>query len=464
MGPRQTEPQGYPKGPLPSPHYGKGLLHVPPPAPPPDKFAIPWPLPSPTPLPFHFFPTQTGERCGPKPHSWQEQCSPGTEPLDGSLQHSRWPRSEPPLSLHHPTISAPYKSHPHLDSRDMWSYCNVDKFKQHYSRHLPYADPHLDGRRAFMVRRHNGLDAAGGRSAPTLRPPAAGNYPYDGKIKQDDSHTNGKRRYPEDHRPFSRTVTKDGRAADMAGGRCSPQNKDSCVTLKTSANTLDKSAFPGLPLRAPSRESFDLTGPPGAAQIYYALGPMQASLVPSPLAPAVHSPLAQASPIPFYGHPPGEPHSLRSSRLSPLVENQSLEGFPSAQFNNHRCDRGQPQTGPPCPPSSAGGHRSHGDPAALQRPPSPGSSPAPQPAAFLPHFTKGSLIELSGGRLRPVEQLQTEDFMLCARTSPDLHLCFCTVLFITPCSTNRGFYNLQLLLADRNTQVGAVQLSASWLV
>ncbi|XP_048874471.1 ataxin-1 [Brienomyrus brachyistius] len=454
VGARQTEPQGYSKGPLSSPHYGKVLLHAPPPAPPPDKFPMPWPLPSPTPLPFHFFPNQTGERCGSKLHSWREQCSPGTDPLDGSLHHSRWPRSEPALSLHHPAVSTPYKSHHPQDSRDMWPYCNMDKFnlKQHYSRHLPYADPHLEGRRAFMVRKHNGLDAAGGRSAPALRLPAAGNYPYDSKIKQDDSHTNGKRRYPEDHRPFSRAVAKDGRAADMPGGRCSPQDKDSCATPKTSANTLDKSAFPGLPLRAPSRENFDLAGPPGAAQIYYALGPMQASLMPSPLAPPLQSPLAQASPIPFYGLPHREPHSLRSSRLSPLVENQSLEGFPAAQYNSHRSDRGQPQPGPPCPRSASGGHRSHADPAALQSTPSPGSSLAPQPVAFLPHFTKGSLIELSGGRLRPVEQLQTEDFMLCASTSPDLHLCFCTVILITPCSTNPGFYNLQLLLADRNTQ------------
>ena len=76
----------------------------------------------------------------------------------------------------------------------------------------------------------------------------------------------------------------------------------------------------------------------------------------------------------------------------------------------------------------------------------------PHPAADLPHFAKGSLIELAGGRLKRVEELRTEDFLRSADTSPEFHLSSCTVLDISPGSTH-GFSQLQVLLADRNTQV-----------
>ncbi|PWA31654.1 hypothetical protein CCH79_00006625 [Gambusia affinis] len=81
------------------------------------------------------------------------------------------------------------------------------------------------------------------------------------------------------------------------------------------------------------------------------------------------------------------------------------------------------------------------------------SSPAlhPSPPALLPHFTKGSLIELASGRLKRVEELRTEDFLRSADTSPEFHLSTCTVLVISPSST-QGFSHLQVHLTDRNSQ------------
>lgn len=46
------------------------------------------------------------------------------------------------------------------------------------------------------------------------------------------------------------------------------------------------------------------------------------------------------------------------------------------------------------------------------------------------NFTRGSLIELSNGTLRRVEELRTEDFIMSAEKSPDLQLADSTVVKI----------------------------------
>lgn len=89
--------------------------------------------------------------------------------------------------------------------------------------------------------------------------------------------------------------------------------------------------------------------------------------------------------------------------------------------------------------------------------PSPHSRP-PNPLPWLlPHFLAGSLIELRDGRLRRVEHLQTEDFLLGALACPDLRLSCCTVQSITP-SASSSISRLLILLHDQQSQVRRLKL------
>uniref|UniRef100_A0A1A8U880 AXH domain-containing protein n=1 Tax=Nothobranchius furzeri TaxID=105023 RepID=A0A1A8U880_NOTFU len=84
-------------------------------------------------------------------------------------------------------------------------------------------------------------------------------------------------------------------------------------------------------------------------------------------------------------------------------------------------------------------------------------SPSTPPNSFpwlLPHFVAGSLIELGDGRLRRVEHLQTEDFLLGTLACPDLRLSCCTVQNISPSSSSSSFgvSRLLILLHDQQLQ------------
>ncbi|XP_042358334.1 uncharacterized protein LOC121954715 [Plectropomus leopardus] len=71
---------------------------------------------------------------------------------------------------------------------------------------------------------------------------------------------------------------------------------------------------------------------------------------------------------------------------------------------------------------------------------------------LLPHFVAGSLIELRDGRLRKVEHLTTEDFLLGSLVSPDLHLSCCTVQSISPSASSSSISRLLILLHDQQSQ------------
>lgn len=102
-------------------------------------------------------------------------------------------------------------------------------------------------------------------------------------------------------------------------------------------------------------------------------------------------------------------------------------------------------------PSSA--HVSVRDGASIQSGrPSPHPRPPNRLPWLLPHFLAGSLIELRDGRLRRVEHLQTEDFLLGAMACPDLRLSCCTVQSITP-SASSSISRLLILLHDQRSQV-----------
>lgn len=84
------------------------------------------------------------------------------------------------------------------------------------------------------------------------------------------------------------------------------------------------------------------------------------------------------------------------------------------------------------------------------------SSSSSSPNRFpwlLPHFVAGSLIELRDGRLRRVEHLQTEDFLLGSLACPDLRLSCCTVQSISPSASSSSVSRLLILLHDQQSQV-----------
>lgn len=82
----------------------------------------------------------------------------------------------------------------------------------------------------------------------------------------------------------------------------------------------------------------------------------------------------------------------------------------------------------------------------------PSSSTPPNHLPWLlPHFVAGSLIELGDGRLRRVEHLQTEDFLLGSLACPDLRLSCCTVQSIWPSASSIS--RLLILLHDQQSQV-----------
>ncbi|KAL4604986.1 hypothetical protein GN956_G25378 [Arapaima gigas] len=426
---RMADLKGPAKAPASHSQYSKDLFPSPPSVLAAPKFPLPWPPHSPPTLQYGLLSNQAAEQCRSKLPMWTDQCSRSMDHGEHGIRPFPWPHEELPVTLQRPLGS--YKTRGLLDSRDVWPH--------HFSRPAPYhPNHHLGGQRPYTVRKFNGLEATDARVPPrSSTGGGGGGFSYDGKLKQDGSQTNGKRRYQEDQRAADRASAKESRAREGPGAHSSLQDRDPSVTAKASASVSDRSAFSDLSLSKSSLASFGLADAPGEAHIYYALGPMHHNL--PPLVHPLQSPLGTGPLVPLYGLQMEEPHALKNSQLSPLVENQALEAFSPGQYNSHDANQGQSSKGAPSLP----GHQSSSGPYGLPT--------ALQPSAFLPHFTKGSLIELSGGHLRRVEDLQTEDFLLCANTSPEFHLSFCTVLLISPSSTP-GFSNLQVLLADRNTQ------------
>ncbi|KAK6303716.1 hypothetical protein J4Q44_G00261700 [Coregonus suidteri] len=415
--------------------------------------SIPPPLPSPGipfPLPWHL-------------------AYPSSAPLP---HHSRWLHGEIPLTLPPPSSSSSsFKSPFPADSRDMWS--NFNTGRRDYSSSLYLPDLSLtEGRHRYPGKRPNGLDGLGSRTASASRvaPPSGeyGNEPS-GSARlggsPHGSHANGRRRHQEvstvRSQPFRDFQVPPPEGPDS---HSSLQDRDPRGTPKAGTPTLiPTSPQPyGAEIRAGRGELLDpLGGSVAEAHIYYSLRSVYSTLQPSHL-----SPQAQAQRYPLYSPSGSSLYGLNTMRDS----QHSTQG----QSNSHSTERDRQQ--------EQEREREHeGDRDIRQRDSkrdrdkdsrelSPGqqysrplaspllphmtaSPPAPHhiPPALLPHFAKGSLIELVGGRLKRVEELRTEDFLRSADTSPEFHLSTCTVLLIAPSNTH-GFNHLQVLLTDRNTQ------------
>ncbi|XP_067303509.1 uncharacterized protein zmp:0000000926 [Pseudorasbora parva] len=391
------------------------LLPPPPPMLPPLPLSLPWQV-SYTPSMHHsYLPVQVGERRGSSSTPWRETlCGRG---IDGGLehsipQHSRWLSSDiPPISVQ-PLISVPtFKSVYTAEPREMWSYGHSRRdyssslFSPHHLFQQPTVYPHdtlPDSRLRYQGRRPNGVDSPDSRSGPSRRMPSCNDCGNDSVTRLDGPHANGRRRQENTRQTLGRGLLP----RENTSSHSSSWDRDCRGTPKApmppSSDTKTGKAIT-------SQDHFGVSASQAGAQIYYALG----SLCPS----AHHNPQA---------YPQMSPSVSCSPRNSQFA--------PQSQQNSHGVET---EWDP-----SAGSYR---PPVAVL------TGPDPPPSAVLPHFAKGSLIELAGGHLKRVEELKTEDFLRSADTLPEFHLSTCTILLISPGPTY-GFNHLQVLLTDRNTQ------------
>ncbi|XP_018556589.1 ataxin-1-like [Lates calcarifer] len=469
----------------PNPH----LLHTPPPLPAPAPclpLSLPWHLGYSPSVSLPLFSGQVSERRGSGSPAWRD------DPLSSSLPHtSRWLRGEGSLSLPpSPSSSSAssFKTPFPADSREIWSYVNSGRhdyssslFSPSYlfSHHSLYPqDPSLvEARHRYLGKRPNGLDGPGSRTVSTSRPLLTGEYGNDSSrtrlnISPHSSHTNGGRRQQEDltsrvHSggPF----LSDSQAQEGPEPHSSLQDRHPHGIVQTSSNLLSTSPHPlGPDPRAGRGGLLDPIGAtPAEAQIYYSLGSV---CHPSPQ-PYPHY---SSSGTPLYNlhrEPGPRQHNLRNSPHSPLGlpnshdrsqrdqerdrekvlhrDRERERGKDKGKEKHLQHDKDQERD------SERERRRDRERDRGRELSPSHlrTSPPAlhPSPPALLPHFTKGSLIELASGRLKRVEELRTEDFLRSADTSSEFHLSTCTVLLISPSST-QGFSHLQVHLTDRNTQ------------
>ncbi|XP_064812102.1 ataxin-1-like [Oncorhynchus masou masou] len=452
------------------------LPSIPPPLPSPCiPLPLPWHLAYPSSVPFLSLKDQVGKRdyLLPTPFPHHSRCLQG-EILPPSPSSS----------------SSSFKSPFPTESRDMWSYFNTGRRDYSSSLFSPshlFSQPSLypldhsltEGRHRYLGKRPNGLDVPGSRTASASRVALpSGEYKNEpsGSARlcgsPHGSHANGRRRHQE---------VPTGRFEQFAGFRdfqatlegpdshSSLQDRDPCGTPKAGISTLiPTSPQPhGADTRAGRGELLDpLGGSVAEAHVHCSLASVYSTLQPSQL-----STQAQAQRYPLYSPSCSSLYGLHTMRNS----QHSTQGQPnshSTEEKDRERDRQQEQEREREPEgdrdireidNKRGGNKDSRELSPGQQYSRPLASPflphktaspsAPHhiPPALLPHFAKGSLIELVGGRLKRVEELRTEDFLRSADTSPEFHLSTCTVLLIGPSNTH-GFNHLQVLLTDSNTQ------------
>lgn len=447
----------------------------------------------PVPLPWHLsyspsaslpiYPGQVGERRGSGSPGWRDD--PLTSPLP---HHSRWHRGEGLLSLppSPSSSSAPsFKTPFPADSREVWSYINSGR--RDYSPSL-FSPSYLFGhhpqytletslgesRHRYLAKRPNGLDGPGSRTPSTSRP-LIGEYDSSSTrldISPLSTHANGARRQQESltsHNQSGGVFLSDSQAQEGPEPHSSLQDRHAHGTVKISSNLLSPSCHSvGPDNRAGRGEVLDpLRVSTAEAQIYYSLGAYH----PSPQAQTY--PLYSPSGSPLYNlhrEPGPRQHVVRNSPHSPLAvfnnHDRSQRDKDRERTQDHERDRDKERSKDKDKEKHLQHNKDQQRDSEQERRRDRGrgrelspsrihtSPPGPQasPPALLPHFTKGSLIELAGGRLKRVEELRTDDFLRSADTSPEFHLSSCTVLLISP-SSPQGISHLQVHLRDRNTQV-----------
>lgn len=461
-------------------------LHSPPPHPAQASglsVPLPWAL-SYSP-PVSLFPGQVSDRRGSGSPAWRD------DPLASTLpHHSRWLPLQPP---HSPSSSSSFKTPLPDSSREMWSYINSGRrnyspslFSSSYlfSPQSLYPDPNLlEVRSRYLSKRPNGLDGPGSRTASASRPLLVGEYGNDSSrsrmnISPHTLHANGGRKQQED---LTSPVHLGGAFLSNSQAQENPEQHSSLQERhqpgKTSSTSLPISSHLLGPDSRMGRSGIldHLGSTPTEAQFYYSLGSISH---PSPPAYPLYS-SSGTFPYSLHREPAPRQHNIRNSQHSPL-------GLPNSHDRSQR-DRDRDQERDKIlqrdrervkvkekqlhqdkdqERDSERERRRNRDKGREVSPSNPHtSSPVlrPSPPALLPHFTKGSLIELGSGRLKRVEELRTEDFLRSADTSPEFHLSSCTVSLISP-SSAQGFSHLQVHLTDRNTQVSCLLICLTFTI
>uniref|UniRef100_A0A8C7XDF1 AXH domain-containing protein n=1 Tax=Oryzias sinensis TaxID=183150 RepID=A0A8C7XDF1_9TELE len=462
----------------PNPHF----LHSPTPLPPSAQgLPVPpqWPLNYSPSGSLPLFSGQMGERRNSRSPTWRD------DPLPAPLHHhSRWLRGDTPLSLPPSPSSSPspsFKTPYPASSREMWSYFSSGRrdycsslYSPSYLFNPPYLysqDPNLvEVRPRYLNKRPNGLDGLGSRTASASRPLLTGEYCDNNNrsrldVSPHSSHANGGRRLNEDltaHVLSGRQFLSDSQAQETPESHSSvldrhQHEKGSMALLSTSPHPLGPDPRPG---RGGLSDYMGTTQT--KAQIYYSLGSVSH---PNPQVQTY--PLYSSSETPPYLHKEPGPrhHNPRNSpHLHPGLPN-SHEGSQTDSDRDQEKEKVLKRDKEQSKDKEKQLHHdkdqdkdnererqcNRGTESSPSRLHSPSLTLHRSPPALLPHFTKGSLIELASGRLKRVEELRTEDFLRSADTSSEFHLSTCTVLSISP-SSAQGFSQLQLHLTDRNTQ------------
>ncbi|XP_029361622.1 uncharacterized protein LOC115045838 [Echeneis naucrates] len=463
------------------------LLHTPPPLPAPAPclpLPLPWPLSYSPSAPLPLTPGQISEMRGSGSPAWRD------DPLSSTLPHtSRWLRGEGSFSLP-PSLassSAPsFKTPFPADSREVWPYVNSGRrdyssplFSPSYLLSQPSLYPQdtsfSETRHRYLGKRPNGLDGPGSRTASTSRPLLTVEYGSDScrtrlDVSPQSSHTNGGRRQREDLTSRAHSggpFLSDSRAQESPEPHSSLQDKHPHGIVKTGSHFLPTSPHPIGP--DPRATRLGLLDPIGAttaeAQISYSLG----SVYHNSPQPYPHYSPSGTHVYNLHREPGPRQHNLRNSPHSRLGPPNSHDRLQRDRDKDQERDRALHRDRERVKDKDKEKHLHHDQERGSERdkrrdrerdtggelsPCHSHTSPPelhPSPPALLPHFTKGSLIELASGRLKRVEELRTEDFLRSADTSPEFHLSTCTVLLISPSST-QGFSHLQVHLTDRNTQ------------
>ncbi|CAG04087.1 unnamed protein product, partial [Tetraodon nigroviridis] len=385
---------------------------------------------------------------------------------------------------HHVTLDEFKPPVPLRNCREMGSYINSGRHDNSSSLFSPsYAFSHhpiyspdpssLNARHRYVGKRPNGLDGPGSRTASTSRTLITGEYGNDSsrtrlEVSPLSSQSNGGRRQQDDptsHVHSGGVLFSDYQALEGPEPHSSFQDRQIHGISKISSSLIPTRPHPLGPVPRAGRGSLlePLGATPAEGQIYYSLGSVYQ---PTPHAQAY--PLFSPSGTPLYNlHREQGPrlHSQRNSPNSPLGLPNNHDRLQRDRDKNKERDK-VPQRDEERGADKQSGFLEHKDQHSDQNrrqererdrerelSPSP-TSPLglhPPPPPLLPHFTKGSLIELASGRLKRVEELRTEDFLRSADTSPEFHLSTCTVLLISPSSVH-GFSHLQVHMTDLNTQ------------
>ncbi|KAJ8360843.1 hypothetical protein SKAU_G00173680 [Synaphobranchus kaupii] len=381
-------------------------------------YSLPWNLPYPATMATSFI----SGPCGDNSLVWRGQSASGGDTLELS-----WSR---PLTLQHAGVPIPYRTQFPIDSGDMFT-CLPPRQRNYSSHHSQITqaqlfsrpptysrEPFLHDKTALPAKRPNGFDRRDSwylHAGKSLDRQGNGRGGWE---NQESPRSEGKRSCHEYRQYPTQALCEDAKNIPPL-----PQGKDLWVTprappAKSSETRGTVYDFPGQPRQA--------------GHVHYALPPPSCAV-------------SQQRPL---EHPRHIPPTLRNTELSLLVEKRHVEA-PRSRIEgpNGNHPRQDPQR------ISCPSPRGHGPKAQTGTPiHTPKPSPlTPRPPTVLPYFRKGSLIELSGGRLKRVEELQTDDFLLCPDPSPDIHLSSCTILMISP-SPDPAFSRLQVLLPDHSTQ------------